>query len=135
MKSPSRGWFLKAESDLADAQRTLGSKGSYDTACFHAQQAAEKYIKDFLALHGLDAPRIHNLEELRHWGESAVSDWPLHGMDLTELTPYAVEMRYDLDFWPDRETVLQAVHMATEVRRRVLASVALEARPESRHEG
>jgi hypothetical protein len=30
---------------------------------------------------------------------------------------------------------LQAVQMATEVRRRVLASVAVEARPESRHEG
>ncbi|MGH9328448.1 MAG: HEPN domain-containing protein [Terriglobia bacterium] len=59
----ARGWFVKAESDLEDAKRTLVSNGPYDTACFHAQQAAEKYIKGFLALHGLIPPRIHNLEE------------------------------------------------------------------------
>lgn len=44
-----RGWFLKADSDLADARRTIASEGPYDTACFHAQQAAEKYLKGYLA--------------------------------------------------------------------------------------
>ena len=33
----ARGWFRKAESDLADARRTTASEGPYDTACFHAQ--------------------------------------------------------------------------------------------------
>lgn len=37
-----RGWFRKADSDLADARRTTASEGPYDTACFHAQQAVEK---------------------------------------------------------------------------------------------
>ncbi len=38
----ARGWFRKADSDLADARRTVSSEGPFDTACFHAQQAAEK---------------------------------------------------------------------------------------------
>jgi HEPN domain-containing protein len=131
----ARGWFLKAESDLADAQRTLKSDGPYDTACFHAQQAAEKYVKGFLALHGFNPPRTHNLEELQHWGESVVSHWPLAGADLTNLTPYAVEMRYDFDFWPDHQTALEAIQLANEVRNRVLAAVPDAARPETKRGG
>ena len=39
----ARGWFRKADSDLADARRTTASEGPYDTACFHAQQAVEVF--------------------------------------------------------------------------------------------
>jgi HEPN domain-containing protein len=45
----ARGWFRKGDSDLADARRTTASEGPYDTACFHAQQAVEKYLKGVLA--------------------------------------------------------------------------------------
>ena len=45
----ARGWFLKAESDLITARHMVESDGPYDTACFHAQQAAEKYLKGLLA--------------------------------------------------------------------------------------
>lgn len=30
-------------------RRTVASECPYDTACFHAQQAMEKYLKEFLA--------------------------------------------------------------------------------------
>jgi HEPN domain-containing protein len=33
-------------------------------ACFHAQQAAEKYLKALLARHGLEVPRTHVIEQL-----------------------------------------------------------------------
>ena len=52
----ARGWFLKADSDLADARPTVASEGPYDTACFHAQQAVEKYLKGFLASRGVEIP-------------------------------------------------------------------------------
>ena len=45
----AQGWFRKADSDLADATRTVVSEGPYDTACFHAQQAVEKCLKGYLA--------------------------------------------------------------------------------------
>ena len=84
----ARGFFLKAESDLNTAQRMVGSDGPYDTACFHAQQAAEKYLKGLLALQGEPFPRTHNLEELQHLGE-ALPAWPLAGLDLTQLTSFS----------------------------------------------
>ena len=33
--SHARGWFLKAESEIAAARRVLDGEGPYDTACFH----------------------------------------------------------------------------------------------------
>ena len=124
----ARGWFLKAESDLNTAQRMVESDGPYDTACFHAQQAAEKYLKGLLALRGEPFHRTHDLEELQHLGE-ALPAWPLAGMDLTQLSSYAVEVRYDFEFWPDRQTAQEAIGLASELRRLVLAAVPPSARP------
>ncbi|MQL51620.1 HEPN domain-containing protein [Desulfofundulus thermobenzoicus] len=53
----AKGWVLKAESDLATARRMLASEGPFDTACFHCQQAIEKFLKAFLAFQGQQIPR------------------------------------------------------------------------------
>ena len=53
----ARGWFLKGESDLSAAHRVIDGEGPYDTACFHAQPAAEKFLKGFLALKNQPIPR------------------------------------------------------------------------------
>jgi HEPN domain-containing protein len=124
----ARGWFLKAESDLNTAKHMVESDGPYDTACFHAQQAAEKYLKGLLALRGEPFHRTHDLEELQHLGE-ALPAWPLAGLDLAELSSYAVEARYDFEFWPDRQTTEEAVGLASQVRKRVLDAVPQAARP------
>ena len=123
-----RGFFLKAESDLNTAQRMVASDGPYDTACFHAQQAAEKYLKGLLAFLGEPFPRTHNLEELQHLGEKLPS-WPLTALDLTQLSSYAVEVRYDFEFWPDRQTAQDAIALASKVRKLVLDAVPPAARP------
>jgi HEPN domain-containing protein len=86
----ARGWFLKAESNLLTARRLLETNGPYDTACFHAQQTAEKYLKGLLAWTEQPIPRTHNLEELEYVCSMEVSDLELGGIDLTTLTPYAV---------------------------------------------
>ena len=43
-------WMEKAEGDYATAERELRARRrpNYDAVCFHAQQAAEKYLKAFL---------------------------------------------------------------------------------------
>ena len=105
----ARGWFRKGDSDLAGAEQILDGEGPYDIACFHAQQAAEKYLKGFLALRQRPAPRTHNLEELQHVCLAQNPDLPLADLSLFELSGYAVEMRYDLEFWPDHETAEEAV--------------------------
>lgn len=60
----AKGWIRKGDSDLFNARLVVASAGPYDTGCFHAQQAIEKYLKAFLAFHGHSIPRTHDLEEL-----------------------------------------------------------------------
>lgn len=125
----ARGWFLKAESELNTAGCLLESAGPYDTACFHAQQGAEKYLKALLASMEQPIPRTHNLEELQQLCMTLVPTLGLADLDLAELTPYAVQLRYDFEFWPDRETAAQALHLAERLRTAVLASVPREVQP------
>ncbi|MBI4384722.1 MAG: HEPN domain-containing protein [Nitrospinae bacterium] len=46
-----RQWVEKAEHDLRNAEHALTLKDDcpFDTACFHTQQCAEKYLKALLS--------------------------------------------------------------------------------------
>jgi len=112
----ARGLVRKAESDLQNVRLCLSSGMALDTACFHAQQAAEKYMKAYLICRGVDFPFIHNVEKLVE--EAAKIDPEF--ADLTalgsELTPYAVDLRYDEEFWPDSVTAAGANEAALRFR-------------------
>jgi len=123
------GWFLKAESDLVTARRMLVGEGPYDTACFHAQQAVEKLLKGLLAFKNQALPHTHNLEDLQQLCMASAPDLKIGDMDLAELTPYAIEMRYDFSFWPDHDTASQAVADAERVREKVYAVLPADALP------
>jgi HEPN domain-containing protein len=58
-----RGWVEKAEHDRTNAVHTLTleTRCPFDTACYHAQQCAEKYLKAQLVLLGRDFPKTHDL--------------------------------------------------------------------------
>lgn len=66
----ARGWLAKAVSDIHTARLLVTSSGPYDTACFHAQQAIEKALKGFLALHRQPIPRTHD------WMNYRQHAWP-----------------------------------------------------------
>jgi len=125
----ARSWFQKADSDLADSRRTVASEGPYDTACFHAQQAAEKCLKGLLAFLEQPIPRTHDVEELQRLCLPLVKHSGLAEIDLTVLSDYAVPARYDLDFWPERETAIDAVRLAERVRAIVMPLVSKGAQP------
>jgi len=61
-----REWVAKAENDLLAAGHTLklGKRCPTDTVCFHAQQAAEKYLKALLTQRAIEFPRSHDLAAL-----------------------------------------------------------------------
>ena len=128
-RSHARAWLAKAESDRLAAQRLLDAGGPFDAVCFHAQQACEKALKAVLALTDVDIPRTHNLEELqlrciRELSDRAVP--ALGTLDLSELTPYAVETRYDAEFWPDRNTAAASVALADRVLEIVSSVVVVD---------
>ena len=59
-----RAWVERAESDLAVVEMCLEKKKSLDAACFHAQQAAEKFLKTYLSAKDRDFPFIHDSGKL-----------------------------------------------------------------------
>jgi len=118
-----KGWLLKGDSDLANAKRTIDSDGPYDTACFHAQQAVEKYLKAILALDGQMIPRTHDLEELQLLCISLIANPDFRDLSLEELSDYAVSVRYDFEFWPDKNTAKEALGVTETVRSLIMAEI------------
>ncbi len=91
----------------------------------HAQQAAEKYLKGFLAYRGIDPPRTHDLTVLVKLG--AAEDATLG--DLAEaarfLLPFAVHVRYPFvaEVIGEEEAALafrNAQKICSEVRARIM---------------
>jgi len=113
----TRGWFLKGDSDFANARRTAESEGPYDTACFHVQQAIEKWLKGFLAFRNRPIPRTHDLEELASQCVDLEDNLELPIARLAELSDYAVQIRYDLDAWPTQDEARQALSEAARIRK------------------
>lgn len=70
---------------------------SFDTVCFHCQQASEKYLKCLLAGQGLQIPRTYDLKAIAALVPSELT-FPLTIEELAELNPYAVSVRY-ADKW------------------------------------
>ena len=93
-----RQWIEKAEQDLSACRILLESRAMLTgITAFHAQQAAEKYIKALLAFREMTVPKTHNIRHLLelltptdlHLTESLEDAW--------ELTPYGVQPRYPAD--------------------------------------
>lgn len=88
----------------------------FDTGCFHAEQAAEKYLKAILAIHEMDIPKTHDLEELQLLCDEFVLDADFSSLILEELSDYAVSVRYDFEFCPDIKTATDALEIAKAIR-------------------
>ena len=117
------GLVRKAESDLLAMNASL-TAGALDAACFHSQQAAEKCLKSFLAAKDVAFPHTHNLSKLL---DACVAiDPSLEPLSETAatLTPYAVELRYDFEFWPTKEAAQDARTAAIAVRDAISARLA-----------
>ena len=55
-------WFKKAEQDLFVIKNIINIiDAPYEICCFHAQQAAEKYLKAYLTAHNVDFLKTHML--------------------------------------------------------------------------
>jgi HEPN domain-containing protein/predicted nucleotidyltransferase len=125
----ARGWLLKARSDLTNARRTLESDGPYDTACFHAQQAAEKAFKALLAFEKQPIPKTHVLSDLAARCLRLHPDLDVDGIDFQGLTDRGIDSRYDVSFWPDRAQASDALAQAERVYAAVIAALPGSAGP------
>ena len=94
-----REWIEKADEDYEAASVLFAKKNKkfFNVVCFHAQQAAEKYIKAFLVLHQVDFPKTHDLPLLVKLCMKIDPEFELI-MDLARfLNLFSVDLRYPGD--------------------------------------
>ncbi len=94
VRSEALDWLEEAKADLEHARLSLGS-GSYNWACFVAQQAAEKALKAFMMGVGRRRPpRTHDLTRL-YVGVGERLELPGEVVErLGELSAYYTIARY-----------------------------------------
>ena len=120
-----RQWLAKAEEDFGVAEHLIFQESSFFTTVgFHAQQAAEKYLKAFLDWRQIEFPKTHDLDRLLDLvatGENALADLL---RDTIILTDYCVEVRYPGDRREiSQEEARKAVKLAKKVRDAILESL------------
>ena len=95
MNPLTREWLAKAEEDRNIAVSLFRRKKiPANTICFHAQQAAEKYIKAVLQERRTPFARTHDLLALVELMGAEAGTLPLMADDFLHLSGYAVISRY-----------------------------------------
>ncbi len=90
-------WLEKALHDELAAKSLIKHRPLIlDTACFHCQQAVEKYLKGYLVYRNHDFPKIHDLSVLKKMCTKLDKDF--NKIDVAELDDYAVSIRYPDDY-------------------------------------
>lgn len=112
-----KSWLEKAKRDLITAKNILNSPDPFsDIICFHAQQAVEKYIKAYLVFQEIEFPKTHTLEDLILLASQKDPSFLEFKDLLSELTPYAVEIRYPEFSEPSLSDAEEAVQIAMKFR-------------------
>ena len=128
-KRAVQSWLLKAQRDLASAQR-LAEDGEplLDTAVYHCQQAAEKVLKGFLVFEGRHVRKTHDLAVLLVEASRIAAGYQPLDDAADRLTGYAVLFRYPGDVMePTQAEYDQAYQDASEFVRVTLSLIPAEA--------
>lgn len=87
-------WLRYGDDDLRLARHGLKlQNGPNHLIAYHAQQCAEKHLKAYLVLRGVDFPFTHNIARLLELC-SEQGSWADSLREAEVLTPFAVTTRY-----------------------------------------
>ena len=110
-------WLRKADGDLQAAEHLLTlPQQDHFAAAFHAQQAAEKFLKAFLVRHQIAFPKTHKIEELLQLAAEVKEGLKSELASATMLTPFGVDFRYPGEETAELKTAREATHQARRVR-------------------
>ena len=89
-------WLERIEQDLRIVEMNLsaGESAAWGAAGFHAQQAAEKYLKILLVQRGIHPPKVHEIDVLIALVRNAGYDFPPFADEAALLKSYAVDTPY-----------------------------------------
>jgi HEPN domain-containing protein len=129
MRPPEEGirrlvaeWIAKADLDFDTVVRLVAEERFRNIVAFHAQQAAEKYLKALLTRHQVEFPKTHVIRRLLillHQVEPALAQ----ALDEASwLSPFGAEIRYPADR-PETQPgdEVRAQRLAHKVRDAVMA--------------
>ena len=111
--------MIKADHDL-EVTRHLEILPS-DVVCYHAQQAAEKYLKAFLVFNDIEIKKfqIHDIDRLLVECASIDPEFEkFSNIGVGKLTDYATEVRYPNDYdlydvnMPSAEETKNAIYLS-----------------------
>jgi HEPN domain-containing protein len=127
MKAVTVEWVAKAEGDFHSCQREVRARRhpNPDSACFHAQQCVEKYLKARLHEAGLAFPKTHDLLELLKRLLPVEPAWTAMTPAVTQLVSYAVVFRYP-GVRASKADARKALAACRSVRRTVRQSLGLK---------
>jgi len=127
MKALTLEWIKKAEGDFNSCLREVRARShpNHDSACFHAQQCVEKYLKARLQEAGLAFPKTHDLLELLKQILAAEPGWMTLNPALNQLVNYAVVFRYP-GISASKADARKALTACRTVRRTVRRSLGLK---------
>lgn len=112
-----KNWLFRADEDIAVINNLVksGTELYTSTICFHAQQAAEKFLKAFLVYHDVDFPKTHDIDFLLL--ECQKIDKETFEIDINSLTDFGVSVRYPDDIYiPDVKETLEYQDIAVEIK-------------------
>ncbi len=113
-----RAWLSKAQLDLKAAAHEIAApeEALWGDVAFHAQKAAEKAMKAFLAWHDVPFRKTHNLEELGGQCQALDPTFGAVAHQAAPLTEYAWKFRYPGETnEPDRAEAEAALSAARNV--------------------
>jgi len=94
-------WLEKGRHDIDLAEREYKAYGHTDLICFHCQQTAEKYLKGYLVLQGVNVGKIkkwqiHDLSRLLEKSFEFNDDFKNLKEACLKLNRYYIEPRYPM---------------------------------------
>ena len=125
MKPPERivreltvRWLALAHEDLEAAEQLLSlADAPLYPIGFHAQQAAEKFLKALLVRHQVEFSKTHDIAELLALLAPKEKQLTKQLAGAESLTPFGVQHRYPGDYpSPSRKEVSRALALAQQVR-------------------
>jgi len=92
--------FKKAEGDVASINALLKNKDvpedyNYESICFHATQAVEKFLKGFIVNNNGKVKKSHNLEYIHNIANGIDNSFFSIKNECIKLNQYTSEVRYN----------------------------------------
>jgi HEPN domain-containing protein len=120
-RKSAQEWQKLGEMDLSSAEYLLNMKPvPVEIICYLSQQSAEKYLKGYLVLYGVNPPKIHDLDELRKLCSNLSETFEEIADQCSDLTAYGVQPRYPTELMLEQRDMRQALSSAKRVRDFVL---------------